>query len=327
MVLYQLLVGDLTRPLTTDWAEHISDPLLRDDLKHCFAGNPQDRFAGAGQLAKNLRDLPHRQRALAEQQTALAVRERAAYRRGIIRTAALSALLLAIFGLLSIYAFRQAARAQKLAREEARQRELLKLSLYAANMNLALQAVNEGNLGRASTLLAQYRPLPGERDLRGFEWRYLWKQAQSDETATLGSYDGPYAWQALAFSPNGMYLASRDGPNIAIRLFSTRTVIQVLTNAGGEPLKFSPDGKYLFAPAKDCLRRWNVSTWREESSLRAWSFRLPSLNTASSWRPSKENTSRSLRLQTGRKWQSFEVNSQSNSTHVKGLLFPRMAAL
>ena len=38
VVLYQLLVGDLTRPLTTDWANDISDPLLRDDLKRCFTG-------------------------------------------------------------------------------------------------------------------------------------------------------------------------------------------------------------------------------------------------------------------------------------------------
>src|SRR5437016_7928 len=36
VVLYQLLVGDFTQPVTTDWADDISDPLLRDDLKHCF---------------------------------------------------------------------------------------------------------------------------------------------------------------------------------------------------------------------------------------------------------------------------------------------------
>src|SRR5438552_7111187 len=60
VVLYQLLVGDFTRPITTDWQQDLTDPLLRDDLKRCFAGNPQNRFAGAGQLAINLRALPER---------------------------------------------------------------------------------------------------------------------------------------------------------------------------------------------------------------------------------------------------------------------------
>ena len=30
--------------MTTDWAKQIKDPLLREDLEKCFAGDPQDRF-------------------------------------------------------------------------------------------------------------------------------------------------------------------------------------------------------------------------------------------------------------------------------------------
>src|ERR1700738_1567800 len=44
VVLYQLLAGDFSRPVTTDWAKQIKDPLLREDLEKCFAGDPQDRF-------------------------------------------------------------------------------------------------------------------------------------------------------------------------------------------------------------------------------------------------------------------------------------------
>jgi len=47
VVLYQLLVNDVTRPITTDWQPDILDPLLCGDLQHCFAGHPQDRFTGA----------------------------------------------------------------------------------------------------------------------------------------------------------------------------------------------------------------------------------------------------------------------------------------
>jgi serine/threonine protein kinase/class 3 adenylate cyclase/formylglycine-generating enzyme required for sulfatase activity/dienelactone hydrolase len=77
VVLFQLLVGDLRRPLTTDWAKDIPDPLLREDLARCFAGRPEERFASAGMLAKSLRSLDQRQSALAEQQAAAAARHEA----------------------------------------------------------------------------------------------------------------------------------------------------------------------------------------------------------------------------------------------------------
>jgi serine/threonine protein kinase len=60
VVLYQLLVGDFARPLTTDWAKRIRDALLREDLEKCFAGTPEERFASAGELAQRLRELDAR---------------------------------------------------------------------------------------------------------------------------------------------------------------------------------------------------------------------------------------------------------------------------
>ena len=54
IVLYQILVGDFSRPLATDWEEEISDLLLRDDLRHCFARNPEKRFADAKQILAGL---------------------------------------------------------------------------------------------------------------------------------------------------------------------------------------------------------------------------------------------------------------------------------
>jgi serine/threonine protein kinase/class 3 adenylate cyclase len=127
VVLYQLLVGDFSRPVTIDWADHVSDPLLRDDLKHCFAGNPQTRFDAAGQLAKNLRALPERRAAvqrqeaeLERQKAELAAREKAAYRRGMIRTAGLAAVIVALVAGLAIVALYQSRKAkERLAESEA----------------------------------------------------------------------------------------------------------------------------------------------------------------------------------------------------------------
>ena len=96
VVLYQLVVGDFTRPLTTDWANDIPDPLLREDLHHCFAGKPEDRFAAAALLAKNLRALPERRVELERRAAEKAALERAAYRRGMMRTAAIASVVLAV---------------------------------------------------------------------------------------------------------------------------------------------------------------------------------------------------------------------------------------
>jgi hypothetical protein len=60
MVLYQLLVDDLNRPLTTDWADEIADPALVEILRRCFAGDVRKRFARAAQLAESLRSVSQR---------------------------------------------------------------------------------------------------------------------------------------------------------------------------------------------------------------------------------------------------------------------------
>ncbi|PYX62767.1 MAG: hypothetical protein DMG78_32755, partial [Acidobacteria bacterium] len=89
VVLYQLLIGDFTRPLTMGCIKRISDPLLCEDLEKCFAGNPEERFTSAGELARALRSLPQRQakRAACERSTRRRKVARAAAIVGIILTA------------------------------------------------------------------------------------------------------------------------------------------------------------------------------------------------------------------------------------------------
>ena len=86
VVLYQLLIGDFSRPLTTDWEEEVKDPLLCADLRRCFARDPDKRFTAIKQLADNLRFLQKRHADLEIQKAATMAREQAAYRRGVIRT-------------------------------------------------------------------------------------------------------------------------------------------------------------------------------------------------------------------------------------------------
>lgn len=101
VVLYQVLVADCRRPVPTDWADDIQDPLLREDLRYCLAGKPQDRFAAVGLLARNLRALPSRRAELQLKAAEQATRERAAYRRGMLKMAGLAFVVLAIIATLA----------------------------------------------------------------------------------------------------------------------------------------------------------------------------------------------------------------------------------
>src|SRR5438105_4632290 len=68
-----------------------------------------------------------------------------------------------------------AVRFHGLRGEANRSREEARLRGYVADMNVALANQKEGNAAQALALLQSYRPKPGETDLRGFEWRYLWR--------------------------------------------------------------------------------------------------------------------------------------------------------
>jgi non-specific serine/threonine protein kinase len=70
LLLYQLLVGEMRRPLVTGWQREVTDELLQQDIAAATDGNPAHRLSSAGALASGLRRLEER-RALLERQRAL----------------------------------------------------------------------------------------------------------------------------------------------------------------------------------------------------------------------------------------------------------------
>jgi hypothetical protein len=82
---------------------------------------------------------------------------------------------------------KKAALAQAKAAEEASRR-----TMYAADMQLAHAAWQTESPSITKELLERQRPKAGQPDLRGFEWRYLWRLGHG-ERLTLSIVRGPAA--------------------------------------------------------------------------------------------------------------------------------------
>jgi len=258
VVLYQLLVGDLSRPVTTDWGKDVGDPILRDDLQHCFAGKPEDRFAGAGQLATSLRSLEARRTALAERER---LNRNAARRRIITLISAGAMAVLLLLATALGYGLRRARIEALTARR----------NLYVADINLAQHALQDGKIDRAIELLEAHQPEPGQADLRGFEWRFLRQFCHGDE---LFSLQVPESFsRSIALSPDGSLLASGEtsrSPSVRIWDVAKRTLNFSLRIVGPyvRSVAYSRDGRLLAASdASGFIRLWDTTTWQERATL------------------------------------------------------------
>lgn len=181
-----------------------------------------------------------------------------AFRRGMTRALAVSAVVLAVITGLFLTAVHEARIAREQWRENRRQR-------YVAEMNLAWDALKKRNFERLRFLLNAQWPKPGEEDLRGFEWGYLWKRSHADK---LTLHTQAFS---LQFLRDGKTLVMGQGRDIGywdtatgrkLASYTNRSLHEVLTAC-----VCSPDGRkiaragWLWPPRSQTHRDWWVRVW------------------------------------------------------------------
>jgi DNA-binding winged helix-turn-helix (wHTH) protein/predicted outer membrane lipoprotein len=150
ILLYQLLAGQLRRPMAPGWEADIDDELLREDLRLATDGDPERRLSGAGELAQRLRTLPERRVQAQAQQAArdAARRDRDALARTQARRPILFALITALaLGIVAALWLQQQAAG---ARDRA-QAELQRATALA-------RFLNEDLIGRSNPLVSAKGP-------------------------------------------------------------------------------------------------------------------------------------------------------------------------
>jgi serine/threonine protein kinase/WD40 repeat protein len=245
------------------------NPALPRDLEticlKCLEKSPDERYQSAQELADELgrfvRDEPILARPVSQVEKGWRWCRRKPLLAVLSATTVGLLLSVAIGSPIALIQINQQRHKAEIAREENRVRA------YAAEMNAGFLALQENNLERAIDSLNRQRPKRGEEDLRGFEWRHLWRLCQSDELGTLQRASNSVHRAVLA--PHGKFLVTAKDRWLRVMDYNS---MQIIATLGGPEefddfidigaVAFSGDGRYLAAKGGRSVRVWRAGEWR-----------------------------------------------------------------
>ncbi len=246
------------------WNSKVDRDLETICLK-CLEKEPSRRYSSAASLAAELERWGRGEPILARRGSAgERLRKWARRRPAVAALSVLSILLVLGLAIGSTVAAWRIDAAKGVAVRTAAQ---LRVSLYASDMSVAYQSWQSGGAARTRVLLTNQIPAPGETDLRGWEWRYLWlvtRPLELDEFETKGD-----SVLGMEISPDGRHMitcggsATSKGQGRWWDAATHRPVTQLGPDFGwGYCIRFSPDGKlFLTAHAEEQkVRIWDAAT-------------------------------------------------------------------
>jgi WD40 repeat protein/serine/threonine protein kinase len=167
----------------------------------------------------------------------------------------------------AVVANAEAARANRAEVAATKEAERYRRLLYIADMNVALHAWHAGNVQRVLELLKRHMPADGAKDLRDFEWYYLFKLCQ--RTLTTPTLPGGKGAVAYAFRDNNLLAFAAD-KTVKLWDVSGQRVIAELPGheAGILHVAFSRDDALLASSSTDgVVKLWDVKERRERTTF------------------------------------------------------------
>ena len=150
VLFYQVVVGDLNRPLAQGWEAQVKDELLREDIAACVAGDPGHRLSSAGLLARSLRSLAERRRQREAERKRVAAEAR---RRRMLRLTGASAGVLGLLAIVAGLGYWNADQQRRRAEAAEHEQRLARQDAEAARANAeAARNEEERERRKAETL-------------------------------------------------------------------------------------------------------------------------------------------------------------------------------